>query len=266
MPVSIPKFLKSAFAAIGIKNNIPDASDNVTGRAGYDKGFPEINMQPRKSGGIPPDGGDMNGVLYDLSAAIQYIQSGTAFPFNQDFANSIGGYSVGAIVSDQYDLSFLWINGINNNVLYPSVPNGWQQFTLKQATQTYRGLARLSTQTEVNSRTSNDTIVTPSTLSFGFAISIAQNGFLKFPSWMGGLIIQWGQPVVNDLSGLTVTNVAFPTAFSQSSPVVIVSDDSVQLLDYLGVQNRTSTTFQIVALESDTSIAKHTFPWIAIGY
>lgn len=263
MPLSIPKFLKSAFAASGIKNNIPDASNNVTGRAGYDQGFPAINMQPIEAGGIPPSGGDMNGVLYDLSAAIQYLQSGVEFPFDLDFADKIGGYSIGAIVSDSVNNYYLWINSVANNKNFPS---GWTMFTLGPASSSTPGVSRLSTQTEVDSRASTGTLVTPATMSGGLAISTGTNGFIKLPTWMGGLIIQWGQAVVSDLSGLTTTTVTFPTAFSQTSPVVVVSDDSVQLLDYLGVRNRGKTTFQIAALESDTSVAQHAFPWIAIGF
>lgn len=265
MPVALPKFLKSAFAAVGIKNNIPDASNNVTGRAGYDKGFPEINMQPREAGGIPPAGGDMNGVLYDLSAAIQYLQSGAAFPFNQDFATAIGGYPIGAIVSDQSDSSLLWINGFSNNVLSPSLPNGWQQFSLKQATTTYRGLSRLSTQAEVNAKLSADTIVTPATLGSGFALSLGVNSFCKLPNWLGGIIFQWGIAYVEDIDGTATINVTFPTAFSTTSPVVVISDDSLQILKYFGVRNRTATSFRIFAVESDSTVNVHAFPWFSIG-
>lgn len=44
----------------------------------------------------------------------------------------------------------------------------------------------------------------------GFAASLTANGFIKFPSWLGGLIIQWGTVAVVATTGTLVT---FPIAF-----------------------------------------------------
>lgn len=125
MPLPIPKFIRTAFAQLGQRNNIPETTNNITGAAGYNQGFGEINMLPEGAGGIPPDGKDMNGILFDLSSAIQYQQAGRSFPFNQAFANAIGGYDKGALVSDPLDLSIIYKSTINAN-LAPPPSAGWE--------------------------------------------------------------------------------------------------------------------------------------------
>ena len=212
MPVSLPRFIKKAFATDGLKTAIPDASNNATGRAGYDQGFPPINMQPQEAGGIPPDGTDMNGVIYDVTLAISYIQSGKSFPFNSDFATAIGGYPTGAVVSDASNPS-LWLNGVSNNTAFPV---GWTNFSFSDPTETVRGAPLVASQAEANNGVNDSKIITPKKLRFGFGIRLQTKGFITFPTWMGGLIIQWDTaPCVQTATTTLIYQIPFPNSVLQ---------------------------------------------------
>jgi len=118
MSLSIPTQIAVPFADTGLKVTIPATSNNVTGRAGYNQGFPAINMTPKVAGGIPPFGTDMNGVLYDAFVAIQYLEAGNGYVYNSTFSTAIGGYRPGALVLRTDGLGY-WINTINANAVDP---------------------------------------------------------------------------------------------------------------------------------------------------
>lgn len=81
------------------------------------------------------------------------------------------------------------------------------------ATELDLGVAKLATQGQTDSGTDDATIVTPKKLRWGFAISLAANGYIAFPTWLGGLIVQWGSiaTLANNADTLFSLPIAFPT-------------------------------------------------------
>ena len=84
-----------------------------------------------------------------------------------------------------------------------------------QATTTIQGKIELATQAEVDAITDADRAVTPSRLGNGFAKSLTADGYIKLPSWLGGLIVQWGLSPL--MAPVTNTAVTFPIAFPTNS-------------------------------------------------
>ncbi|WAT26286.1 phage tail protein [Pseudomonas sp. GXZC] len=79
-----------------------------------------------------------------------------------------------------------------------------------QGTETNQGTAKISTQALVDQGADDSTIVTPKKLRWGVYFSFGTNGYVAFPTWLGGWIIQWGS--VND-NVSDAFNAPFPIAF-----------------------------------------------------
>lgn len=87
------------------------------------------------------------------------------------------------------------------------------QALVKAATETVAGIAKIATQAETNTGTDDARIVTPLKLKYGFAYLFATNGYVKFPDWFGGFILQWGSVAIPAATGITWTYpITFPTA------------------------------------------------------
>lgn len=122
----LPSRLLKAFAVNGVKNTIPTDSNTSTdsgGIATYDKGFPPITMQPLSSGGLPPNGKDVNGVLYSTTQQLQWGNAGMGFPFSTDFSTAINGYPKGAQLPSSV-LTGQWLNLTDGNTTSPESSNG----------------------------------------------------------------------------------------------------------------------------------------------
>jgi microcystin-dependent protein len=81
-----------------------------------------------------------------------------------------------------------------------------------QATEIKLGTAKIATQAQADAGADDATIVTPKKLRWGFQIQKAANGYIVFPSWLGGLIIQWGNNTANAADTLVNFPIQFPTA------------------------------------------------------
>jgi hypothetical protein len=90
----------------------------------------------------------------------------------------------------------------------------------------------------------------------GFAISAAANGYIKFPSWLGGWIVNWGTVSTNN-SSATVT---FPLAFPTACYVVVLGNAFSTNVTFSGTSIN-PTTF----LASSNSPTLGSAPWVAVG-
>lgn len=113
---TLPTLVVKAFADGGSKNVIPVLSQiGVTpGAASYTDGFPPLTMTPIASGGVPPFGQDMNGILNAMSAHIFWINSGGLYKFDSTFATAIGGYPIGQVLQNNAGTSS-YVNILANN-------------------------------------------------------------------------------------------------------------------------------------------------------
>lgn len=121
-----PSRTTKAFGVNGLRNAIATDSSTSTdnsGTATFDKGFPDVTMQPLSAGGIPPSGKDMNGILYSVSLKQQWNDAGMSYPFSADFSTAINGYPKGAVV-EASNYSGSWLNTLEANTANPESTTG----------------------------------------------------------------------------------------------------------------------------------------------
>lgn len=180
---------------------IPTASAGAS-RASLADGFPSNTFLAIGAGGVPPDGRDFNGILFEITGWQRWQQAGGPIVYDAAFSTAIGGYPAGAVLSTN-PLGGLWVSTADNNTTNPDAAGaGWQPLMPIKATipECLAG--------------ANDThFVTPLGMANKFAAlpataSMLQNGFYMMP---GGLIVQWGR--FNIGPGPTTTVVGFPMAF-----------------------------------------------------
>lgn len=82
-------------------------------------GFPLVTMTPKEAGGIAPNGQDMNGIAYAISANMVHRQKGLRIQFDPSYAAKIGGYDQGCILASS-DYTRDYISLIPNNLTDPN--------------------------------------------------------------------------------------------------------------------------------------------------
>lgn len=82
-------------------------------------------MLPKVAGGIPPSGMDFNGIFYEITKILQYMQAGGMPTFDAALATAIGGYPKGALVLGSDGVS-VYTNIVDSNISNPnSGGSGW---------------------------------------------------------------------------------------------------------------------------------------------
>lgn len=113
-----PKLLSKAWASDGLKNSIPTTRNGGMPQEGatYADGFPSITMTPISTGGKPPSGKDMNGVLHEISAHTVWQNQGGRYRFDQAFCDAVGGYPKGAVlINDALDTEYISLVDANTH-------------------------------------------------------------------------------------------------------------------------------------------------------
>lgn len=137
MSVSEPGKIITPWAESGLKNAIPAAANPATGRAGFDQGFSAINMTAKEAGGIPPFGQDFNGIFYEVTNILRYMQAGGKPTYDAAFAAAIGGYPSGAVLIGDDGVS-VFQNAVAGNETDPNSGGaGWTRPDL-QVMELYR--------------------------------------------------------------------------------------------------------------------------------
>ena len=143
----------------------------------------------------------------------------------------------------------------------------------------------IATKVEAEAGAANDRMMTPLRVkqavtaliggiatSAGFAVSLATNGYIKLPTWLGGLTMQWGRSPDIDATGFSTFT--FPIAFSAAPFVMLTGERTVQAAPIGSVSlvavvydQCTSTTGKIRMVKTDgTFQAGDSAYWLALGY
>ncbi|RON61046.1 phage tail protein [Pseudomonas fluorescens] len=195
-------------------------------------------------------------VMADYSGSGAYTASGVNVPGTSLFAQAHYG------VARPRNLAVMWcIKAWNAPVNQGSVDIAALAVLGQQATEIKQGTAKLSTQELTDSGADDSTIVTPKKLRWGFQILKAINGYIIFPSWLGGLIVQWGRVSGNGGTDIaTAFPIAFPNAmYSLNATLNYTPGSAVNGYVDVGISNL------------NAFYGKHTFPgvtvfhWVAVG-
>lgn len=125
------------------------------------------------------------------------------------------------------------------------------------ATEALRGVLRVGTQAEVDAGSLDDVAVTPKKLRWGVSYSITNNGYLALPSWLGGLIIQWGSQAV----AASATTYSLPIPFPNNFYQIICGDGATGS----GLQTFSSEPNTLSTYNAMASAAGNLLRYIAIG-
>lgn len=105
----------------------------------------------------------------------------------------------------------------------------------------------------------------------GFSYSFTTNGFIKFPSWFFGFIIEWGSTSPVGSVEADISPTTFPLAFPTACLKVVatkkmtpsVNDDVVVTITSF---NSTSVTFRSEQVDAALGAGTRTFEYLAIGH
>lgn len=124
-----------------------------------------------------------------------------------------------------------------------------------QATEVNQGTAKISTQPQADAGIDDATIVTPKKMRFGFAMNFTvASGYILFPTWLGGLLLQYGRAsLAADQFNTLTWPLAWPDACYAISGAVHSSFARVD--DGISAQYRSLTKTTVILDRQDIGTA-----------
>ena len=187
------------------------------------------------------------------------------------FLDSLPMYERGNLVGTRpRNLAVMWcIKAWNAPVNQGNIDIAPLTVLAQQASESNQGTAKVATQTQMVEGTDDATIVTPKKLRWGFQILKATNGYIVFPSWLGGLVIQWGTGLAmandgNDGNSAGVdTYISFPLMFPTACASVVATHSGHKASLSVIVRNLSNIRF---TAETPDPNSVQSVKFIAIGY
>lgn len=299
------KIFKIPFAATGDKISPPDAVQS-DGSVSYSQGYGFDYQRPTDgSDPLAKDfpRQQHNGVLNDITEALGQVQingfslwsvDGAPYPMNAFVRHSEAVWrstvinnntTPGAIGASWVDASSQpsaseTVAGIiaiatqaetntgtdDGKAITAKKLKAWGASQIAQASELVSGIAKIATQALTDAGADDQTIITPKKLRWGLAISLTANGYIKLPTWLGGVILQWGTASTTSSSAVVVYPLAFPNGLLMP-PVMSSRSTSVQWLTWTttAISNLGFTAGCGVSY-SNGSFGNGTFSWFAVGY
>ncbi|MHC8343348.1 phage tail protein [Pseudomonas sp. RT6P73] len=128
-----------------------------------------------------------------------------------DKATTLAGYGVASATQEDVDVETNFDNTRAMTML--RVVQAIEKF-VKPATAVLAGVVRRSTQPEVDAGTEDTSYVTPKKMRWGFQFLKATNGYIIFPTFLGGWIVQWGvAPITASSTAVYALPIPFPNNY-----------------------------------------------------
>lgn len=131
---------------------------------------------------------------------------------------------------------------------------GW----VKQASEAVLGMMKVATQGQTDGGTADDVAITPKKLRSGISFMLGAVGYICLPTWMGGIIIQWGTGVGASTYDF---GISFPIAFTNACWAASVCCDYTPETGNIGYVACKKERTRLVCRSSGT----YSTNWIAIG-
>lgn len=142
-----------------------------------------------------------------------------------------------------------------------------------QATGSAAGIARVASTTLVNEGVDDSTIVTPKKLRMGFSMLLSSTGYIAFPAWLGGFIVQWGiatgvpQATASAGSIGPTRDISLPIAFPTNPLRILASMHfSTMTSPSAFAPGAVFLSSSVIRVQNNYTASAGDIAWFAVGY